>query len=126
MKKHDIIWLAGLLEGEGCFNYRADRNQARISVEMTDRDVIERVATLFGTGVSVRAPRPTGKCSTCKGSPHECRFSNHYPEIFFTMTKESYQTAVHGRKAERLMILVYPFMGERRSGKIREIVGELP
>jgi hypothetical protein len=116
VRQQDIIWLAGLLEGEGCFNYRADRKQARVTIEMTDRDIIERVSRLFDTNVSTRAPRSTTPC-TC--GTKNCIF-NRGPK-----SKESYQTALHGTRAENLMRLVYPFMGKRRSEKIEEILGSV-
>lgn len=43
-------WLAGLLEGEGCFyaGPPSSRSQMGVSVQMCDRDVIERAARLMG------------------------------------------------------------------------------
>ena len=103
--KH-VRWLAGLLEGEGCFNYRYDRDQPRVTLEMTDRDVVQRVARMFGANVSRRRPRRTMGTGT------------------FTVgwTKESFQTAIHGDRAIDLMKIVKPFMGTRRRAKISEIL----
>ncbi|MEU3452287.1 hypothetical protein ABZ671_01560 [Micromonospora sp. NPDC006766] len=43
----DIAWLAGILEGEGCFS-------TGVALRMTDRDVVSRAAGLMGaTGVNV-------------------------------------------------------------------------
>lgn len=135
MEKHEIIWLAGLLEGEGCFNYRADRKQARISVEMTDQDVLERVAGLFGTKVSVRPPRILGPCTSCRKREIDCPLPMWNARGLITVgyaisrgcrvSKQSYQTAIHGKRAENLMRLIYPFMGTRRSEKIAEILGSV-
>jgi hypothetical protein len=41
----DTAWLAGLVEGEGCFSGGA------LCVNMTDRDVVERAAALMGARV---------------------------------------------------------------------------
>lgn len=50
-RAEEIAWLAGHLEGEGCFGARTLQSAA------TDRDTITRVATLFGTPVGVRVPK---------------------------------------------------------------------
>ena len=42
----DIIWLAGLLEGEGCFMLKNEK-YPRIVLGMTDEDIIVRAATLM-------------------------------------------------------------------------------
>jgi hypothetical protein len=54
----ELAWLAGLLEGEGAFvvqHVKADARQAarvrvRVSLQMTDQDVVERVRTVVGLG----------------------------------------------------------------------------
>lgn len=42
MKTKDIAWLAGILEGEGCF-----RSDFTIYIKMVDEDIIKRVACIF-------------------------------------------------------------------------------
>lgn len=135
MKHQDVIWLAGLLEGEGCFNIRPEKNnQVRVSIEMTDRDIIKRAARLMGSNISSRASRPVGVCSICGKSPKNCIAARLYADgasdfktisQFFNMTKRSYQTAIYGERARNLMRLVYPFMGRRRAAKIEECLGVL-
>lgn len=143
MRQQDILWLAGLLEGEGCFNYRADRKQARVTVEMTDRDIIERVARLFDTNISTRPAKIVGTCRVCSGPAKKCGFARAVNESLkmgktlsraterdriysgLGFQKESYQTALHGDRAKNLMRIVYPFMGERRRAKIEEILGRV-
>lgn len=126
MKHTDLLWLAGLLEGEGCFNIRSD-NRVRIAVEMTDKDVVERVAKLFGTNVSHRAPRVAGRCKVCDGPARECGWLKRYPEdaaeYGASYTKESWQTAIHGDRARNLMRALYVLMGSRRRAKILLILG---
>ena len=51
IKRDDIIWLAGLLEGEGCFRLN-DGKYPGIAVGMTDEDVIDRVADMWNVRVS--------------------------------------------------------------------------
>lgn len=49
----EIYWLAGLLEGEGCFHaYRQGRKKTpnplvQVQVAMTDKDVVERIAGIM-------------------------------------------------------------------------------
>jgi len=45
----EIAWVAGILEGEGSFS-RSHRT-VRISLEMCDRDIVERVAAHWQTRV---------------------------------------------------------------------------
>ena len=115
MKRAELLWFAGLLEGEGCFNIRKARNQPRVTIEMTDRDIIDRVADLWGSNVSVRSPRQLAKCpcgsATCRINPR--------------LSQTSYQTAIYGDRARNMMRLAYVVMGTRRSAKISEILGGL-
>jgi hypothetical protein len=56
--KDDIAWAAGLFEGEGCISFtrskrshwRNSQTQGRVSVAMTDQDVVERFAKIMGFG----------------------------------------------------------------------------
>ena len=89
-----IAWLAGILEGEGTFGHYSS---TRIKVKMGDRDIIERVAKLWGTEVKVREDkRPNAN----------------------TM----YETSVYGPTAIEWMKRVYLLMGIRRKAKIMEIL----
>lgn len=61
----DLYWIAGLLEGEGCFYLTTRRNSdgsprplLSVLCQMTDEDVIERLAELIGFGnVNRREPK---------------------------------------------------------------------
>jgi len=44
MPREDAAWLAGLLDGEGCFD--APRGNPRVRLKMTDFDIVFRVAAL--------------------------------------------------------------------------------
>lgn len=101
MQESELAWLAGLLEGEGSF--MMSRNTVnhkvylypKVVVTMTDKDVIQRAALLFGTGVY------TVKVKT---------------------GKTQYRAQVTGTRAAEFMKQLLPFMGERRSAKINEIL----
>lgn len=94
----DIAWLAGLLEGEGWFittTYRKRGREyvyARLGVNMTDKDIIERVASMFDVAVTPQ-----------KGT--------RLPQ---------YRAAVTGGKAVKWMRAIHPLMGARRRVQIEK------
>jgi len=88
-----VAWVAGLLEGEGCFSWGKDG--PRIQLTMTDRDVVERFWNHIGGAGSMRPwKRPAPQ-------------------------KTQYRFHLCGRNAVALMRVILPHMGERRSAKIR-------
>lgn len=100
----DIAWLAGLLEGEGHFSChnKGDghlRKSIGIQLKMTDEDVVLRAAALLGA----RA--------------HENNWARDNRDH-----QTVWRCAVSGAKAERIMRLVRPYMGQRRGAKIDEIL----
>lgn len=99
----DRAWLAGLLEGEGYFAWHHDKRDSgrpEVSLEMADRDVVDRAAVLMG-GNSVHALDRT------KDRPgHSITF----------------RTRISGRKAVALMRDLLPLMGSRRKEKINELL----
>lgn len=48
ISEFDLAWLIGILEGEGSFYANKKPQPPRVSVNMTDKDIIEKVAKLFG------------------------------------------------------------------------------
>ncbi len=105
MKDTDLAWLAGLLEGEGCFylGWRKTRKGearpvATIVLTMTDKDVVQRAAdlmetTIFGgktRGNQIKAP---WTCSVTRNN-----------------------------ETNRISRLLRPYMGERRQAKIDQIL----
>lgn len=90
----DICWLAGILEGEGCFCYQCSPG---IRVGMTDKDIIERIASLIGHNVR---------------GPYKYRVNK----------KPVYYTEIWGSKAISWMMTLYCLMGNRRKERIKEIV----
>lgn len=93
--RSDLLWLAGLMEGEGSFLKASPSapNSPRMSVNMTDRDVIERVAALFCASVTLHR----------RQKPHH---------------KDSYFTFLKGTRAVILMRKLKPLMGIRRQRQI--------
>ena len=95
----DIAWLAGLLEGEGCFSTRKKNNYIRIHVNLTDYDVIARAAEILRTKVQgpyqPKVPRKDG--SPCKPVWRVC---------------------VYGPRAASWMMTLYSLLGERRREQI--------
>lgn len=103
MDRKDLYWLAGLLEGEGSFQKPApcEPKYPRITLQMTDADVVQRVATLFGRNRI---------CS------FKSKRANH---------KDSYSILVKGKRAVQIMGDLYPLMGERRKQQIRNAAGDI-
>ena len=99
IENDDLYWLAGLLEGEGWFGTsrsRQGKHYPRITVNMCDRDVIERIAKLFGTNVN---------------GPYKYR----------TNKSSLWYTSANGVKAVQFMRLLYPLLHERRQTQIVKV-----
>lgn len=96
MNTRDKYWLAGLLEGEGTFGFH---KKPMITLEMTDKDVVERVSELFGTSVMFLPKRQDN-------------------------WKDTYKVRVTGKKAVIIMMDIRHIMGSRRQGKIDEILSK--
>jgi hypothetical protein len=100
-------WLAGLLEGEGCF-YRAKRRNGAttlgIRLQMTDRDVVERARDALGFG-AVSTCRPRVRTD---GAPDSKR--------------ESYAITATGAKAIEAAKELRWMLGARRSARIAELL----
>lgn len=100
MTEVEFAWLAGLLEGEGCFlaGPPSSPNSPRFTVEMTDRDVIERVSALCKSG-GVVAVKPSG-----------------------LGTQPRFKVGVYGPKAVSIADAIRPMMGERRQRQIDKMI----
>lgn len=96
----DVAWMAGLLEGEGSFVKRKVGGLPAISIQMTDEDVIARLADMWG----VKYHRST---------------DSRNPDW-----KPCFSCAIRGSNAVEVMKLVVPHMGARRSKKIRSLMDE--
>ncbi|SRR5260221_10560408 len=99
---NDIRWLAGYLEGEGCFAAQKDYRyediwSIRITVGSIDMDVIIEAA---------------------------CILTLKNPKLYksYANRKKFYQTRIYGNKAIGWMMTLYPLMGERRKKQIKEVI----
>ena len=107
MNKEETAWLAGLLEGEGCFiSYKTGKNKnpsIRIKVKMTDKDVIEKANKIM--------PQSTW---TSKG--------RKVYTIHIRGYKTQYEASRTGAVALEIMQAILPHMGTRRSAKIEQLI----
>jgi hypothetical protein len=95
MPLREIAWLAGLLEGEGCF-FAGDNGGITVQMKTNDKDVIMHAAGVLGAKRVGFVPR------------------NGYDPAWIVR--------LSGALAIGWMMTVYPFMGERRRSKIREYI----
>jgi len=95
--RENLCWLAGLLEGEGCFNW-SKAGSPLISIAMTDLDVIEKVRDLIHPTAQIYSVQKNDKC------------------------KVIYRFKTYGINSIEWMKLLYPLMGLRRREKITEII----
>jgi hypothetical protein len=93
----DIYWIAGLLEGEGCFGTQKNGRVPNIQCRMTDRDVIDKLHALL----------PGNRNVTHSGKPNE---------------KVCYGWYVAGVRAVGIMMTVRSLMGQRRGARIDEVL----
>lgn len=100
----DIAWLAGYLEGEGCFRIHSslrDRPNAlgspSVKVDATDEDIIRRAASIMGVN----------------------RIYTRQPKM---PRKKVYTVEAHGQRALDIMTALLPYMGVRRSVAIKEVI----
>ena len=97
--RFDQCWLAGLLEGEGSFmkGSPSKPNKPKISVEMTDEDVVSKAAMLMGVSYQTL---PARKASW----------------------KTSYRAVLQGQRAVELMRTLKHHMGLRRQTQIKAVL----
>ncbi len=90
----DLHWLAGLLEGESSFmeSCPSHPNCPRISLMMTDLDIVQRAAGILGVSL------------------HSYPSKKGY--------KPTHQLALKGKQAVEVMKQLRPLMGARRQAKI--------
>lgn len=94
--RDDLLWLAGLLEGEGTFDAHRGK-YPRLRLAMTDRDIVGRAATLMGSSIRL----------TLNKAP----------------AQPTWHTEISGEKAAYIMREILPFMGTRRSQRIASVLG---
>lgn len=95
----EVAWLAGLLEGEGNFEFNNyNRSCPRVRVEMTDKDVVDRVASIIGGKPTVRPAK---------------KYQDHH--------KQSYVYSASGARLIPLLKRMFPYMSNRRRAKLSAI-----
>lgn len=94
--RDDLLWLAGLLEGEGSFDAHRGK-YPRIRLAMTDRDIVGRAASLMDSKIRL-ALHPAPASAT-------------------------WHTEISGVRAAAIMRDILPHMGTRRSGRIADVLG---
>ena len=101
MKTIDLYWLAGIFEGEGWFGNRTKgKPSPSVCVAMTDKDVVDKIASLIITG-----RRGARRYTRTKGKH-----------------KTQYWIVINGCLAIQWMFTLYPLLGKRRREKIGEVV----
>jgi len=105
--KEEIAWLAGVLEGEACFDLnRGDPRYPRMRIEMTDRDVLVRIKQILGN------------LETKEGG------------IRARKTKKIHHTPTHAfqiaaiDQVKQLFAAILPWMSARRSKQIVKLMKE--
>lgn len=94
--QHEVMWLAGLIEGDGCFCIGKGKTP-RLSIQMTDQDVITKAAKMLESSVWT-----SGRLTKAGKTVWSCGAS--------------------GLKAIEWMRILKPYMGIRRQGQIVKIV----
>jgi len=96
-----IMWIAGLLEGEGSFSHKGSGTDRNIVIQchMTDLDVLERLQEYIGRG-QINGPYKNGK--------------EHH--------KQRYMFQLHGLYAYNIMKSILPYMSKRRKQRIEELL----
>lgn len=105
--KRTAEWLAGLLDGEGCFeNTRSVPQRGgiykypRIQLQMTDEDTVRTAAAMMGN---------------CPVGFREGQKAHH---------KRLWHTKIHGVRALGVMLSVFPYLSDRRRQKIECVLSE--
>jgi len=94
----DLYWLAGLLEGEGCFSVGGGKYPT-ITLWMCDLDVIERANDLLRAAEPKRVQRRAD--------------TDRLPIYYICLT---------GARAAGWMMTLYSLMGKRRQERIRVVL----
>lgn len=103
---HKIAWAAGLFEGEGCLCF-SKKGAAFCAVAMTDEDVVRAFSSVIGFG-NVNGPYSNARGFKCK-----------------KRKKPIWRWSAHGFESlQRLCDMFSPYLGQRRSARLREILSK--
>lgn len=97
MNENTKYWLAGLLEGEGYFGVQTETQPVRIALQMTDEDVVAKVAKLWGVSYFTVKPQ-----------------KEHH--------KVAYRCFLRGKPAVEQIKQLKPLMGERRAYRMEDCI----
>ncbi len=101
MNDLQLGWVAGIIEGEGCFIHQKERDHLRIQVKMTDEVVINRLQEITNVG-RVRPADVKGK------------LEHHKDKWIWVVTKRDDTLWL----AEKIM----PLLSQRRRHRLQEIL----
>jgi hypothetical protein len=113
INREEVIWAAGLFEGEGCFCWvkipnrnnpnRKDYSYMQASLHTTDKDVLERFVKALGIGV-VNGPYT-------------------YNDKKVKKRKPSWYWSIRGlERVQAVAAMFWPWLGKRRKAKFEEIL----
>ena len=91
--KKELMWLAGIVDGDGCFYL--NKKVPILQISMIDEDVIKKVSMLLNSSINSLSER------------------HNYKKVF--------STRIAGKKAVCYMKLLRPYVSLRRQSKIDEI-----
>lgn len=102
-KREDVIWAAGLFEGEGTITLSklpSGKHYPRIKVKMTDEDSVAKFASIFDM----------------KYSPvqEDKSWQDHW--------KPAWYTDCTGKKAYAVLMAMWPWLGKRRQARAIETI----
>lgn len=92
----DIYWIAGLLDGEGCFGFH---KSPQIQLNMIDLDIIERARNIL---------RQSSKITVVERIGYKTQF----------------KITIAGSDMIGWMMTIYPLMSSRRQIKIKEVINK--
>lgn len=96
LTSQNLNWIAGIVEGEGYIGWI--ENRPILAVDMTDQDIVERLASFWNTKVMVLKTK----------------------EGF----KQKYRVRVSGTRAASWIMTLYSLMGKRRQHKILTVLDQ--
>lgn len=96
LSRDNVLWFAGLYEGEGSMSRVKKSNNWRLSLGMTDEDVIQKIQATFGGSIVI-----------------ENRDHLKYKMLYRWYMNER-------KKVYAICAAIYPFLGKRRQAKLEE------
>ena len=117
-RAQDLAWVAGLVEGEGCFSVGKNRVKKKeggaykyvrcvFVMHMTDYDVMQKASEILG--LKLKGPYKR----------YEKRKDGNERKPYWAVETNSQS------KVREICDLLYSYMGERRRSKIREVLAVL-